>query len=82
MAETPGWREIVKPYLEQSLSHSWVDPSGKDEKKLLYEYKLAYALAKAAQELLDFVENGIATAEGLTKKEKDEVKDKLREAIS
>lgn len=73
---------MLKPHLQQAISHSWVDPRGKNEEELAYEYKLGWARATAAQEILDFVVNAIETAEGLTKKEKDEIPDKLREAVS
>lgn len=82
MSELPGWKEILKPWLELAISHSWVDPRGKDDEQLLYEYKLAYSRARAAQEILDFVTNAIEDAKAITSKEKGEQKDKLREAVS
>ncbi len=50
--------------------------------KLLYEYKLAWSFAKAAQEILDYVDTSVQIAEELNKKEKGELIDKLREGIS
>lgn len=43
---------------------------------------LGFARAKAAQEIIDYVEKSIEEAEALLKKEKGEVEDKLREAVS
>jgi hypothetical protein len=60
-----------------------VDPrKSKSDNDLLYEYKLAFARALAAQEIIDFVEKGIEEADALTKKENGEGKDKLRESVS
>ena len=52
------------------------------DKELLYEYKVAWAFAQAAEEILQFVDKMLEEAEALTKKEKGEIKDKLREAVS
>ena len=83
MIQLPGWEEILKPFLEQQISHSWVDPRKvKSDEDLLYEYKLAFARAKGAQEILDFIDKSIEEAEALTKKEKEGVVDKLRESVS
>lgn len=82
MAQTKGWAEVVKPFLESKISHSWVEPTNKNDKQLLYEYKLAWAFAKAADEILALVENLQIESEMITKKEKGETKDKVREAIS
>lgn len=69
--------------LVRAVSHSWVDPRNvKSDKKLLYEYRLAWARAMAAQEILDFVQKSIEDAEHLTKKERGEIEDKLRSGVS
>lgn len=60
----------------------WVEPTGKDDEKLLYEYKLAWAFAKAASEILELIEKLQNESEMITKKERGELKDKLREGVS
>ena len=82
MAQSKGWSQVLKPFLESKISHSWVEPTGKDDMSLLRDYKLAWAFAKAASEILELVERLQEEAEMLTKKEKGETVDKLREAIS
>lgn len=82
MAETKGWSEVVKPYLESKIKNMWVEPTGKDDEKLLYEYKLAWAFAKAASEILELIEKLQNESEMITKKERGELKDKLREGVS
>lgn len=74
---------MLKPWLEDKINHSWVDPidAGSDT-KLLYQYKTAWAFAKAASEILAFIEKMKLEEEGLTKKEKDEIIDKLRKGVS
>lgn len=73
---------MVKPYLENKINHSWVDPRGKDDGELLYEYKLGWAFAQASSEILLLVEKMVEEAEAITKKEKGENEDKLRKAVS
>lgn len=79
----PGWQEVFQPWLEDKIKHSWVDPrKAKSDKDLLYQYKTAWAFAQAAEEILSFVQKLQEEAEHLTKKEKGELVDKLREAVS
>jgi hypothetical protein len=82
MVNTPGWQEVIKPFLESKIQHLWVDPTTKDDTTLLYEYKLGWAFAKAANEILELIDKLQEEAEMITKKEKGELKDKLREAVS
>lgn len=82
MADLPGWRDLLRPWLQDKINHSWLDPRKvKDDETLLYEYKVAWAFAQAAQEILDYIQKGIEEAEYLTKKERGEIKDSLREAL-
>lgn len=75
--------EVVKPWVESKITNSWVDPfKAESDEKLLYQYKLAWAWAKAAQEFLDYLNRSVEEAEALTKKEKGEVTDKLRTSLS
>ncbi len=84
MTETNGWKEVVFPLLIDKISHTWADPrKSKSDRKLLYEYKLAWAFATVAQELIDYVEKAQEEAEAITRKEQGLVEvDKLRESLS
>lgn len=74
---------MFQPWLEDKIKHSWVDPrKAKSDKDLLYQYKTAWAFAQAAEEILAFVQKMQEEAEALTKKEKGEVENKLRDAVS
>lgn len=73
LAETKGWREVVLPFLESRAQNSWVDPREVEEpSKFLYRYNIAWAMAKAAQEITDFVNGQVAIAKQLEKKKKGE----------
>jgi hypothetical protein len=81
--ETQGWKEILRPWLEDKIHNSWVDPrSFKNDEEYLYAVKTAWAFANAGEQILSFIERMVEEAEELTKKEKGEKKDKLREALS
>ena len=83
MSQSQGWAEVLEPWLRNKISHSWVDPrSFKSQDDFVRAYNVSWGFAQSAQEILSFVENMVEQSEGLTKKEKDEVIDKLRESIS
>ena len=83
LTQMPGWKEVLRPWLEDKIRHAWVDPRKvKSDQDLLYEYKVAWAFARASEEILQFVEKVIDEASHLTKKEKGEITDPLREAVS
>ena len=68
---------MLKPWLESKIKNSWVDPREvKSDKKLLYQYKIAWAFANAAQEILEFVEQNNQTAETLTNKQEGKTTEK------
>lgn len=48
----------------------------------MLEYKLAWANANAAQEIINFIEKAVAQCEALEKKQRGDVIDQLRVAIS
>jgi hypothetical protein len=82
MSSQEGWQTLRK-WLESKIHNSWIDPTKSiDDAKLLYEYKLAWSFAKAAQEILDYVDQSIQIADELNKKEKGQMIDKLREGVS
>lgn len=65
--------------LEDKIHHSWVDPRQyKDEQSLTYNYTLAWALANAAQEILDWAVDMGEQEQYLLKKEKGEVTNPYR----
>jgi hypothetical protein len=74
---------VFLPYLKTKINHSWVDPrTAKSDKDLLYQYKTAWAFAKAAEEILAFVQEAQETGEKLVKKQRGEEIDKLRTSLS
>ena len=71
------------PFLQSKINNSWVDPrKSKSDEKLMYEYKLAWAMAKSADEIIAFVDQMKDTVESLLKKQRGETVDKLRESLS
>lgn len=83
LTETKYYQQVLKPRLELAARSSLVDPrSFKSDEEYLYAQKVAWANASAANEILEAIEKDIETADMLTKKEKGEIKDKLREAVS
>jgi len=77
MSKMRGW-EFLKGILEQRIHTDWVDPINKDDSKLLYDYKLAFARAKAASEILELIDQAKEDAKQLGKKARGEVVDKFR----
>lgn len=76
MVTTEGFREIFKPWLEDKIAHSWVDPrEAKDKEDFERRYNLAWAMAQSADQILKFVDDKIAHAEYLEKKERGEIND-------
>ena len=60
-----------------------MDPRAfKSEDEFLRAYNVAWGFAQAAEQILAFVSKNIEEAEAITKKEKGEVKNVLREAVS
>jgi hypothetical protein len=47
----------------------------------MYKYSSAYGMAEGSQSILDWVQSRIDEAEYLTKKERGEITDPLREAM-
>ena len=74
-----GWVEVLRPFLEKFLHHSWVNPREcKDEKDFMWQELQRADYAQFTKELLDWMDNSISTAEQLRKKEKGEIVDKFR----
>ena len=82
MTETQGWKEVFLPYFEGRIRNSWVDPREfKDDEEYAFAMKTAWAMAKAADEIIDFVEKTIEEGVAVSEKQKGKV-DKLRESMS
>lgn len=65
---------MLRTYLEDKIHNSWVNPGDfKDETEFLHAYRNAWGLAKAASEILEWVDSSIDQAAALEKKEKDEI---------
>ena len=75
-----GWGEIIKPYLEGYLHHSWVNPREcKDVKEFGWQELQRADYAQFVKEFLAWVEGQIEAADFLRKKERGEVKDDFRD---
>lgn len=78
----PGWG-LLRQWLEDRIHNSWLDPrSFKTEEEFIKAYNEAWSMAQAAEQVLGYVQNKCDEAEHLIKKERGELVDKLREAIS
>jgi len=80
LSQSKGWVNVLKPFLEEKLHHSWIDPREcKDEKKFMWRYFQGYFFAQAVKEILEFVDRAKDEYKALEKKSKGEVeKDKFR----
>lgn len=82
MIETQGWKEVLIPHLESQIRNSWVDPrDSESDAEYAFKMKTAWAMAKASDEILDFVSKTIEEGIAMSEKEKGK-EDKLREAMS
>jgi len=69
--------------LEGLISNSWLDPKNfSNSEDLAYAYKTDWAFAKAASEIIEKVDKWSEEADYLLKKQRGEIKDKLRDALS
>ena len=69
MAESKGYKEVFRPFLETKLNQSFPDPSTfKKEEEFLYAAKTASVFKKVIAELLGWVDAQGATAQALRKK--------------
>ena len=74
---------MLKPWLEAKINNSWVDPrAAESDEDLLYRYKVAWAFAQAAQQIIDYAEGLTEESEALTDKEEGKTTNKLREGLS
>jgi len=68
MTKTKGW-ETLEKHLKDISTHSWVDPrEAKDKDDFLYREIVGWAGAKAATDLVNWVQGQISQAEALEDK--------------
>lgn len=76
MANSQGFRKVFRPWLEDKITHTWLDPrEAKDDADFKRRYELAWAMAQSADQILKFVDNALAEAEHLEKKEEGKIED-------
>jgi hypothetical protein len=67
---------VLRPWLEDKIKHSWIDPrNAKDDQEFERQYNLAWSMAQSADQILKFVDDKVAHAEYLEKKENGESED-------
>jgi hypothetical protein len=76
MVSCPGWA-VFQRFLEQKIKNSWLDPRlCKSKEELAYQYTIAWGSAKAAEEILEFVDTMRDTQQALVAKAQGKVIDK------
>lgn len=79
LVSSPGWVEVLKPYLEGKLRHSWVDPrKTTDKDDFFHQYSVAWGFSHAADEIMRSVEAFVQKFDYLKKKDKGEVSDNFK----
>lgn len=79
MANSEGFRELYRPWLEEKLNQSFPDPSKfVKEEEFVYAAKMASVFKKVVAEILQWVDGAVDEAKQLQRKEKGEVKDQFR----
>ena len=79
MAETDGFKEVLAPMLEGKMTNAWKDPREvKDVQKFFYDYNVAWAMAKASEEILDWVEQNKQTVIQLENKKQGKTDNKFK----
>jgi len=72
LVETPGWRDVLKPWLESRCHHAWEDPqNAEDLEKFFYRYTVQWAKAESANQVLQKVEGTIAHAAVVIERDKE-----------
>ncbi len=73
LVQHPGWRQVVKPFLEEKIKNSWLDPRKASSKEdFWYQYVTAWGLAQACDELVKEIDQMIETGKFLERKRKGE----------
>lgn len=75
MAETPGFKQLLKPWLEDRLNQSFPDPIAfTSDEDYLYAAKTASIFKKVVAEILMWIEGNVEQAKSLEEKKKNGVK--------
>lgn len=76
MVESEGFKKVFRPWLEGNIANSWPDPREVNDKDaFIYRYNVAWGMSQAADQILKFVDDKVAHAEHLEKKEAGEIVD-------
>lgn len=76
LKQTQGW-QIMEQWLKDRAHHSWVDPRGIKQEDWQWAELNAFHSADVAISIMKSVDDAIATAEYLIKKEKGEIDDNV-----
>lgn len=78
MANTEGYKEILKPWLETKLNQSFPDPiEFTGDPEYLYAAKTASIFKKVVAEILMYIDQQVEQAKALERKKKGEAKSKF-----
>jgi hypothetical protein len=76
MVNSQGFRKVFRPWLEDKINHTWLDPrEAKDDEDFKRRYEIAWALAQSADQILKFFDNAVAEAEHLEEKAEGKIED-------
>ena len=79
LSQSTAWQEIWQPRLESKVKHAWVDPrESTDEKDFFHKYCMAWAMAMAANEQLEFVEQMRGQRDALLAKKEGKTVNKFK----
>lgn len=63
LVATPGWQEVLLPWLNNRTFHAWEDPQYvTDKDDFFYRYVVQWAKAESTHQILKFVNDTIAHA--------------------
>lgn len=83
MCQTPGWKQVLFPILEQQVRSAVVDPRKfTSDEEYMFAQKTAWAYGQHANDILDLIDNRVKEAQFLNEKEEGKLTDKLQEAMS
>lgn len=69
LRESEGYKDLLLPFLRDKVQNSWVDPRGfKSDEEYAFAMKVAWGLAQASQEIMNWVEQRYQECVGLRNK--------------
>lgn len=76
MVNSQGFRKVLRPWLEDKIKHTWLDPrEAKDDGDFKRRYELSWALAQSADQILKFVDDKVKETEYLEQKADGKIED-------